>query len=82
MLNSVFKVVEGFVYFVFEDFLKILIIPFLVFEVYGFWLRGELKQNSVIISVKVTGCGISEEAISKIFDPFFTTKDPGGKALL
>ncbi|MBN1117373.1 MAG: hypothetical protein JXA77_09230 [Bacteroidales bacterium] len=30
---------------IFEDFLKMLIIPFLVFAVYGFWLQDELKQR-------------------------------------
>ena len=29
------------------------------------------------LEVSDTGCGISEENLSRIFDPFFTTKDPG-----
>ncbi len=32
------------------------------------------KDNETIFSVKDTGCGISEENITKIFEPFFTTK--------
>ncbi len=35
------------------------------------------EYESVIITVGDTGCGISQEIISKIFDPFFTTKDVG-----
>ncbi|MBD3307469.1 hypothetical protein GF339_13655 [candidate division KSB3 bacterium] len=31
----------------------------------------------IAIQISDTGCGISEEHLSKIFDPFFTTKDPG-----
>lgn len=35
------------------------------------------KKESVIISVKDSGEGITPESIDKIFDPFFTTKEPG-----
>ncbi len=35
------------------------------------------EENSVLISFKDTGSGISEENLGKIFDPFFTTKEPG-----
>ncbi len=34
-------------------------------------------ENNISISVHDTGCGISEEHISKIFNPFFTTKPVG-----
>jgi signal transduction histidine kinase len=35
------------------------------------------KINFAIIQITDTGCGISEENLSKITDPFFTTKEPG-----
>lgn len=35
------------------------------------------EKESVIISVKDSGEGITPENIDKIFDPFFTTKEPG-----
>lgn len=31
----------------------------------------------VVVSVKDTGCGISQENLSRVFDPFFTTKSSG-----
>ena len=34
-------------------------------------------DNSIRISIKDTGLGITPEVRSKIFDPFFTTKDVG-----
>lgn len=36
-----------------------------------------LKDNSIILSFKDTGKGISDENLTKVFDPFFTTKDDG-----
>jgi CheY-like chemotaxis protein len=33
--------------------------------------------NFVVLSVKDTGCGMSEETRQKVFDPFFTTKFQG-----
>lgn len=35
------------------------------------------EKRFVLISFTDTGCGISEENLSKIFDPFFTTKRSG-----
>lgn len=35
------------------------------------------EKNTVCISFKDTGAGISDEILSKIFDPFFTTKEVG-----
>jgi len=37
----------------------------------------EKTAKKVYIEVSDTGCGISEEQLSKIFDPFFTTKKTG-----
>lgn len=40
-------------------------------------LKTSLEDKVVVITISDTGCGISEENLSKIFDPFFTTKDVG-----
>lgn len=34
-------------------------------------------ENKIHVSVRDTGCGISEKNLTKIFDPFFTTKQVG-----
>ncbi|MDW9404605.1 PAS domain-containing protein, partial [Pseudomonas soli] len=31
----------------------------------------------VVLSIRDTGCGMSEEVLAKVFEPFFTTKDIG-----
>jgi PAS domain S-box-containing protein len=36
-----------------------------------------LKNRKLHLAVTDSGCGISNDKISRIFDPFFTTKDPG-----
>lgn len=38
-------------------------------------------EDSAIIEIKDTGCGISKEVLSFIFDPFFTTKGYGSTGL-
>lgn len=35
------------------------------------------QNDSAIVEIKDTGCGIAKEHLSKIFDPFFTTKPQG-----
>lgn len=30
-----------------------------------------------MLSIRDTGCGMSEEVLAKVFEPFFTTKDIG-----
>ncbi|OMH25891.1 DUF3369 domain-containing protein [Motiliproteus sp. MSK22-1] len=42
-----------------------------------FRLATARQDNSVIITIADTGCGIAENNKSRIFDPFFTTKDVG-----
>jgi len=37
-------------------------------------IRTQIHNNSAIIIIKDTGCGIPDEHINKIFEPFFTTK--------
>lgn len=40
-----------------------------------------IKKNNMVIEIKDTGCGISEEILPFIFDPFFTTKGSGSTGL-
>lgn len=35
------------------------------------------EGNSVVVTIRDTGCGISKANLQKIFDPFFTTKEVG-----
>jgi two-component system NtrC family sensor kinase len=35
------------------------------------------EKNKIILRVKDTGTGISEENLTRVFDPFFTTKETG-----
>ncbi len=40
-------------------------------------LKTALEGNMVVVEVKDTGIGISEDVADKIFEPFFTTKEVG-----
>ena len=40
-------------------------------------IKTDVRDNSVVVSISDTGCGISQEELKKIFDPFFTTKSVG-----
>lgn len=41
------------------------------------YLKTAIEGDHVVVLISDTGCGISEDNLSKIFDPFFTTKDVG-----
>jgi len=41
------------------------------------FIEAEVIKNSISISIGDTGCGISEDNITKIFEPLFTTKPRG-----
>jgi histidine kinase len=40
-------------------------------------LKTTLEGNSVIVEVRDTGVGVSEDIVDKLFEPFFTTKEVG-----
>ena len=40
-------------------------------------LRTCLRDDTVMVAIQDTGCGIPPHLLPKIFDPFVTTKDPG-----
>lgn len=41
------------------------------------WVKSDLKNNDIVVSVKDNGCGIPESALCQIFEPFYTTKNVG-----
>jgi PAS domain S-box-containing protein len=44
-------------------------------------VRASTHDDTVVISVEDTGCGMSEDTRRRIFEPFFTTKGPRGNGL-
>jgi len=46
-------------------------------DLYSYQHDGLRAGNYVVLSVRDSGCGMSEETRSKVFDPFFTTKFQG-----
>ncbi|MEL7646919.1 MAG: transporter substrate-binding domain-containing protein [Sedimentibacter sp.] len=40
-------------------------------------ISADIENNSIVIRVSDTGCGIEEENLGNIFNPFFTTKELG-----
>jgi CheY-like chemotaxis protein len=47
----------------------------------SFRVRARTHDDTVVISVEDTGCGMSEDTRRRIFEPFFTTKGPRGNGL-
>jgi signal transduction histidine kinase len=43
-------------------------------------INARQEQDSVVIDVSDTGCGIEQENMDKLFEPFFTTKTPQSPA--
>jgi len=41
------------------------------------WITTQIKNHSLMISIKDTGCGMNADTLNKLFDPFFTTKPVG-----
>lgn len=46
-------------------------------DLYNYQHDGLRPGNYVVLSVRDSGCGMSEQTRSKVFDPFFTTKFQG-----
>src|SRR5690606_1016148 len=40
-------------------------------------VKTDVRDNEVVICIRDTGCGISEEHISRLFEPYFTRKRNG-----
>ncbi len=40
-------------------------------------IEAQVEEDMVRLSIADTGCGISEENMSKIFEPLYTTKERG-----
>ncbi|MHC1705154.1 MAG: ATP-binding protein [Tenuifilaceae bacterium] len=40
-------------------------------------IHTKVEQSELLAVITDSGCGISEDILTKIMDPFFTTKDPG-----
>ena len=40
-------------------------------------INTQIIQSQMVVKIKDTGCGISDDLLNRITDPFFTTKEPG-----
>jgi signal transduction histidine kinase len=61
-----------------QVFINILINSIQAIEIKGIiTIATVVNEGKIHILISDTGCGISNDILSKITDPFFTTKDPG-----
>ena len=72
------KMVDGFPQQLNQVFLNLILNAAQSIETKGtISITTEMDKDFAVIKIKDTGCGISEENLSRLFEPFFTTKDVG-----